>query len=327
MSTRALAKTGLEVTPVALGCWPMAGVTTLGATHADGVATVRAAIDAGINHLDTAYVYGPNGESDRILAEALEGRRDEVVLASKVGVHYGPPGEDSKQEMVTCGRPQKLKAECDELLQRLKTDRVDLLYLHSPDPEVPIAESAGALAELIAEGKTLSAGVSNTQLEQTQEFASACPLSAVQLPYNMLQRDIEQHTLPWCQENDVAVMVYWPLMKGLLAGAMDRSTELAEQDSRRKYPMYQGDEWQQNHDFVEELRAVAADAGVTVAQLVVHWTMHRRGITSVLCGAKRPEQIEETAGAMGFRLNEDQQERIAAAIVARGDAEGKRAFT
>ncbi|QDT68193.1 General stress protein 69 [Planctomycetes bacterium MalM25] len=324
---RPLAETGLKVSPVALGCWPMAGVTTLGASHDSGVATVRAALDAGVSHFDTAYVYGPNGESDRILAEALAGRRDEVVLASKVGVHYETAAPGEKPTMATCGRPEVLKAECDELLRRLKTDRVDLLYLHSPDPDVPIAESAGALAELMAEGKTLCVGASNTQLEQTEAFHAACPLSALQLPYNMLQRDIEERTLPWARDHGVAVMVYWPLMKGLLAGAMGRDHTLDDKDSRRGYPMYQGDEWQRNHDFVEELRMVADDAGVTVAQLVVHWTLFRRGITSVLCGAKRPEQIEETAGAMRFQLNPEQQEAIAGAIVARGEAEGKRSFT
>lgn len=305
----------------------MAGVTTLGASHDAGVATVRAALDAGVNHFDTAYVYGPNGESDRILAEALAGRRDEAVLASKVGVHYEAPAGGGEPTMVTCGRPEVLKGECEELLGRLKTDRIDLLYLHSPDPDVPIAESAGALAELMAEGKTLSVGASNTQLQQTEAFHADCPLSALQLPYNMLQRDIEERTLPWARERGVAVMVYWPLMKGLLAGAMGRDHTLDDKDSRRNYPMYQGEEWRRNQDFIEELRLVAEDAGVTVAQLVVHWTMFRRGVTSVLCGAKRPEQIEETAGAMRFQLTPEQQVAIAGAIVARGEAEGKRSFT
>lgn len=327
VAKRSLGETGLSVTPVALGCWPMAGVTTLGATHESGVATVLAALDAGINHLDTAYVYGPNGESDRILAEALAGRRDDVVLASKVGVHYETPADGGEPTMVTCGRPEVLKRECDDLLGRLKTDRVDLLYLHSPDPDVPIAESAGALAELLAAGKTRSVGVSNTQLDQTKEFAAACPLSAVQLPYNMLQRDIEELTLPWCTEHNVAAMVYWPLMKGLLAGAMDRGRELDEKDSRRKYPMYQGEEWRRNQDFVEVLRSVADEVGVTVPQLVVNWTMSQPGVTSVLCGAKRPEQIRDTAGAMGFELSAAQLQRVEAAIAARGDAAAKRAFS
>ncbi|TWT96028.1 General stress protein 69 [Botrimarina colliarenosi] len=324
---RPLGKTELEVTPVALGCWPLAGVTTLEATHADGVATVLAAIDSGINHLDTAYVYGPNGESDRILAEALAGRRDEVVLASKVGVHYATTDSGGEPEMVTCGHPEQLRQECEELLQRLNTDRVDLLYLHSPDPEVPLADSAGALAELMSEGKTRSVGVSNTQLEQTKEFAAACPLSAVQLPYNMLQRDIEERTLPWCQEQGVAAMVYWPLMKGLLAGKLGRDATLDERDSRRKYPMYQGDEWRRNQDFLDALRAVAEAADVTVAQLAVHWTLSQPGVTSVLCGAKRPEQIRETAAAMRLALSADLAERVAGAIRNRGEAASKRTFT
>ncbi|MEO1495693.1 MAG: aldo/keto reductase [Planctomycetota bacterium] len=318
---------GVEQTlaPVALGCWPMAGVTTLETTHEHGVATVRAAIDFGVNHLDTAYVYGPNGESDRILAEAIEGRRDDLVIASKVGIHY-EPSKDGAAEMTQDARPESLKRECDELLSRLGVERVDLLYLHSPDPEVPVAESAGALAELREAGKTASVGASNCTLPQIQEFAAACPLAAVQLPYNLLQRDIEQETLPWCREHGIGVMVYWALMKGLLAGRMERDHQLQDRDSRRKYPMYQGDEWRKNQDFVDALRRVAEAAGKTVAQVVVNWTMHRPGITAVLCGAKRPEQIEETAGALGWSLTADQLAAIDAAIAARGQAAAKRTF-
>lgn len=323
---RPLGQSGIEVTSVALGCWPMAGVTTLGATHADGVATVLEALESGINHLDTAYVYGPNGESDRILAEALEGRRDEFVLASKVGVHY-ELSADGDPVMVTCGRPEKLRSECDELLQRLKVDQVDLLYLHSVDPEVPVAESAGALAELLKAGKTRAVGASNTQLEQSQEFATACPLSAIQLPYNLLQRDIEKRTIPWAQEQGISLVTYWPLMKGLLAGGIQRQDRLAEEDSRRAYPMYQGEEWQRNHDFVDKLRAISEEAGITVAQLVVNWTLRQAGITSVLCGAKRARQIHETAAAMHWQPNAEQIEKIEQAISERGQAVGKRSFS
>ncbi|TWT48533.1 aldo/keto reductase [Botrimarina hoheduenensis] len=311
--------------PVALGCWPMAGVTTLGATHADGVATVHAALDAGVTHLDTAYVYGPNGESDRILAEALRGRRNEVVLASKVGIHYEADAAGVPQ-MTHDGRPATLRTECETLLQRLGVDSVDLLYLHSPDPSVPIGESAVALAELMAEGKTRAVGASNCTLPQIKEFAAACPLAAVQLPYNLLQRDIEQETLPWCRTNGVAVMVYWALMKGLLAGRLPRDEELDQHDNRRSYPMFQGEEWQRNQDFVEALRAIAQQAGVTVAQLVVNWTMTQPGVTAVLCGAKRPEQIRESAGALGWSLSPAQRVAIDQAIAARGVAAAKRTF-
>ena len=322
---RALGPAGPLVAPVALGCWPMAGVTTLGATHAEGVATVQAALDAGINHFDTAYVYGPNGQSDQILAAALAGRRLEAVIASKVGVHY-EPDEDGQLAMTQDAQPATIRQECETLLKRLDTDYVELLYLHSPDPAVPVADSAGALAELITEGKIRAAGASNCSLEQIEEFAAACPLAAVQLPYNLLQRGIEQQTLPWCREHGVAVVVYWALMKGLLAGRMAKDHKLDERDSRRKYPMYQGQEWRKNQQFVDELRAAAELTGVTVAQLVINWTYSQPGITAVLCGAKRPWQIEESASALGWRLTDEQLRLINQALERRGEAETSRSF-
>lgn len=322
---RQLGKSDLHVTPVALGCWPMAGVTTLDTNHQESIATVHAALDAGVNHLDTAYVYGPNGESDQILRDALQARRSEAILASKVGIHYESIN-GGEPEMTQDGRPETIVRECDAILDRLNTDHVELLYLHSPDPKVPVAESAGAIARLIESGKTLTAGLSNGSLEQIQEFASACPLSAVQLPYNMLQRDIEEQTIPWCLENQVSVIVYWPLMKGLLAGKLKRDHTFAEGDSRTKYPMYQGKEWQRNQDFVDVLRQLAETSGRTVAQIVTRWTLEQPGITSVLCGAKRPWQIEESASALTTPLTDTEHAQIADAISVRGKAESKRLF-
>lgn len=317
---RPLGNSGINVTGVALGCWPIAGVTTLGATEQDGIATVREALDCGVNFLDTAYVYGPEGESERIIAKALDGRQDDVVIATKGGIHY------ENGEMTQDARPATLRAECDESLRRLNVERVELLYLHSPDPAVPIEESAGALRELQQAGKTRSVGASNCSLEQLQAFHAVCPLAAVQLPYNMLQRDIEKRTLPWCREQGVAVTAYWPLMKGLLAGKLPASGELDPDDNRLKYPMYQGEEWVKNQAFVNRLREAAALTDHTVAQLVINWTMHRPGITSVLCGAKRDWQIRETAGASGWSLTGEQQALIDQALAERGEAAAKRTY-
>lgn len=318
---RPLGNTGLFVSPVALGCWPMAGMTTLDTNDADSLAAIQACFELGINHLDTAYTYGPQGESEDLIRRALGSRRDEMIIATKGGIHY------TDGQFVNDARPERLRMECDESLRRLGTDRVDLLYLHAPDERVSIEDSAGALRELMEAGKTRSVGASNCTLEQLQAFQAVCPLAAVQMPYNMLQRDIEHRTIPWCREQGIAVMVYWPLMKGLLAGRLPRDHQLHERDSRRKYPMYQGDEWQRNQDFVDQLRMAAAMSGHTVAQLVVNWTISQSGITCALCGAKRPWQIAETARAMGWSLSDEQRALIVAAIAARGQAAAKRVFS
>jgi aryl-alcohol dehydrogenase-like predicted oxidoreductase len=175
-------------------------------------------------------------------------------------------------------------------------------------------------------GKTRSVGVSNFTVDQMEEFHAVCPITAVQMPYNMLQRDIEQRTIPWCRQRNIAVMIYWPLMKGLFAGKMPAGG-LEERDGRRKLPMYQGEEWQRNQAFVDSLREAAALSGHTVSQLVVNWTISQPGITSALCGAKRPWQIEETSGAMGWSLSPEQLAMIDAALAARGTAAAKRIFT
>ncbi len=320
MELRTLGKTDLRVSPVALGCWPISGMTSIGVNDADSLATLEAALDCGINFLDTAYNYGADGESERLIARALGPRREELVIATKGGLHW-----DAERQRVHDGRPATLKRECEESLQRLGTDRIDLLYLHAPDPAVPVAESAGALAELLAAGKIRAAGASNVSLAQLIEFASACPLTACQPKYNMLQREIEADIVPWCQANHVSLVIYWPLMKGLLAGKLSRNHVFEPADGRAKYPMFQGIEWQKNQDLVDELREIAAAAGKTVAQLVINWTIHRPGITAALCGAKRPDQLRDNAGALGWELTASQQQAIDEALLRRGHAVSRNA--
>lgn len=299
-------------------------MTTADVNDADSIATIHAALDAGATFIDTAYVYGRSGESEHLIGRALAERpqaRAGAVIATKGGIHY-----DASGQQVQDARPATLLRECDESLERLGMDHVELYYLHAPDPNVPVAESAGAIREFLEAGKTASAGASNCTLAQLREFQAACPLAAVQLPYNMLQRDIEQETVPWCLAEGIAVTAYWPLMKGLLAGRLDANAKLDERDSRRKYPQYQGEELDKNQAFVDDLRRIADEAGRTVAQVVINWTIHRPGITSALCGAKRPWQIEETAGAMGWKLTAEQTAAIGRAIAKRGEAAVKRLF-
>jgi len=312
MEFRLLGDTAMRVSTVAFGAWPIAGLTSPGTRDADSLATIRACLDLGINHIDTAFAYGRRGESERLIAQALGSRRDEIVLATKGGIHWDAEGRQAFD-----ASPDTLRRQCEESLRRLATDRVELLYLHAPDPHVPVADSAGALRRLLDEGKTRAVGVSNLNLSQLEEFARECPIAAFQPPYNMLQRDIEADTLPWCRQRGVAVMVYWPLLKGLLAGKLRRD-ESFEGDSRRKYSMFQGDEYQKNLDLVDRLAAIAASAGRTTAELVVAWTIRQPGVTSALCGAKRPDQLRETAGAMRWEWTDEQIAAIDAALAARG---------
>lgn len=312
---RPLGTTGIHVSPVALGCWPIAGMTSLNVNDRDSLATLEACLEIGVNFFDTAYCYGAHGESEKLIAQALGHRRDEIVIATKCGIHWN---ENLKQ--VPDGRPERLRREIDESLQRLNTDRVELLYLHAPDPQTPVTESAGELRRIMESGKARSIGVSNFTLEQLRAFHAVCPITAFQPPYNMLQRQIEADTLPWCREHQVAVCIYWPLMKGLLAGKLTRDHVFQPGDGRLKYPMFHGEEWQKNQDFLDELRGIAAETGHTIAQVVINWTMHQPGITVALCGAKRPDQIRDNAGAMGWKLSSQQFARIDAALARRGAA-------
>lgn len=313
MNYRPLANTGLQISEVALGCWPIAGLTSPGTSDADSIAAIQACFDLGINHLDTAYMYGRSGESERLIARALGNRRNEIVIGTKCGLHWTPTCNQTHD-----ARPATLRRECEESLRRLQTDRVEVLYLHAPDKNVPVSESAGELKRLLDEGKTLAVGASNLTVAQLDEFSAVCPLSAYQPPYNMLVRQIEADVLPWCREHNVAVLVYWPLMKGLLAGKISRDYVFGPDDSRHKYPMFLGDERRKNHDFVDRIQAIARAAGHTVAELVINWTVHQPGITSALCGAKRPDQIRECAGGSGWQLTVEQIAQIDDALAERG---------
>lgn len=300
------------VSPIAMGCWPIAGITSLEVTESNSLATLERAFDSGINFFDTAYCYGYDGESERLIAKALGSRRDQIVIASKGGIHF-----DNRVQQRD-GRPETLRRECEESLRRLQTDWIDLYYLHAPDPATPLVESAEALRRLQESGKVRAVGLSNASLDQLREFHAVCPLSAYQPHYNMLQREIEASQLPWCMAEGIAVCVYWPLLKGLLSGRLARDQQFDPRDGRRKYPMFSGEEWVKNQDFLDRLRPLEAETGRTLAQIVLNWTIQRPGITVALCGAKRPDQIEDNAAAMTWKLTPEQIARIDAAIAERG---------
>ncbi len=308
-----LGKSELQVSRIGLGLWPIAGMTTLDVNEHDSLDTIRAALALGINFFDTAHCYGADGVSERLLGQALKDCRDHAVVATKCGVHW-----DQNLARVNDASPERLRFEFEESLRRLKMDYVDLLYLHSPDRVTPIEQSAATMAEFLKSGTTKTVGLSNASLDETERFHSVCPIAAVQPRYNMFQREIEADLVPWCQERGIAIVGYWPLMKGLLSGKIRRGHQFDPKDKRLTYPIFQSPQWDRAQDLIDDLHQIAEEMGVTIAQLVVAWTIAQPGITATLCGAKRAWQIEETGAALQICLSAEVLERIDSAILKSG---------
>ena len=309
----------LTLPGLALGCWPLAGVTRPGVTRQAAIETVAAAIDHGITHLDTAYCYGENGESEKAIAQAAQGRRNEVTIASKCGIHW----QAGKKQTVD-GRPETIIREAKESLLRLQADTIDLLYLHTPDPKIPIKESAGALRRLLDEGVVRAVGLSNGNVEECKLFAETCPLTACQRHFNMLQQEIRPALLPYCKSEQIAMVTYWPLIKGLLTGRMERNQVFQKTDSRHKYLMFRGEEFQKNLDFVDTIRSLATQQNMDLVSLVLAWTMAQEGITTVLFGATSAKQVAANAKALNCRLDGSIIQAINDAIQQRGLVLGSR---
>lgn len=309
---RKIPGTELEISPVSMGCWPIAGISSLEVNDIDSQATIEAALEMGVNHFDTAYSYGYEGQSDRLLQRVLKGQYDRVVISSKVGSHY-----TSDRTRVIDSDPQRLAQQLEEIRQRLAIDCIDLLYLHAPDRKTPIEKVAEAFADWRAKGWIRHACLSNATAEETRRFGSIEPLALLQPYFNMLQQEEVEGLRPVACEQNIGIACYWPLMKGLLAGKLLRDHVFHPADRRLTYPIYQGDEWQKNQDFMDRIRAMAKELGWSVPRFVIRWTMDQPGITTVLCGAKRPDQIAESAEAMESSLPVEVMQVIDAAIAER----------
>lgn len=292
---------------VILGLWPIAGVTTIGVTERDAEATIGAAIDRGITCFDTAFSYGYGGESDRLLGKAIRGDRNRFAVIGKVGQRW-----DSNQRRVIDGSPKTLIADAQTSLRRMGIDNFDLLMLHCPDPNVPIEQSAAAIASLKDRGLCKQVGLCNANPSHRQAFATEVRCAAVQCPLNLMQRQSLDSLIPDCVAADCEVHVYWTLMKGLLSGRISRNHQFLDGDSRPRYEIYQGESRRRAHEVLDRMRRVAEQSALTIAQLSIGWALSQTGVTAALVGARRPEQIIETAGSTP--LDEDIVKRIDAIV-------------
>ena len=301
METTRLGMTDLQVSPIAFGTWQLGGEWGQFDEH-DAIAAIRHARELGINLFDTAQAYG-FGASERLLGHALgeelNHHRDDVVIATKGGLRMTDEGmvRDSSASWLRSGVEQSLRA--------LGVEHIDLYQVHWPDPDVPLAETAGALQQLVDEGKIRHVGVSNYSTTEMAAFARARPVETLQPAYHLFRPEIEADIAPYALEHDIGVLIYGPLAHGLLSGTMDEDTTFAEDDWRRQSPLFHGDAFRRNLETVRELDGFARERGRSVSQLAIAWTLANPAVDVAIVGARRATHIEGSVGAADFDLSED----------------------
>ncbi len=306
MKTTTLGRSGLKVSRIAFGTWQLGG--DWGQFDEDAaVAAIRRARELGVNFFDTAQAYG-FGASEAILGKALRDElsrdRDELVIATKGGLRQTDSG------LVRDASPDWLRRGVDASLTALGIDHIDLYQVHWPDPVVPAAETAGALADLIVEGKIGHVGVSNYNSAQMAEFSAALPVETLQPPYHLFRREIEDEVLPYCLDNNIGVLVYGPLAHGLLTGTMSVHTAFEDGDWRGTSNVFRGGTYRRNLATVRALEKFAANRDITVSQLAIGWTLANPAVHVAIVGARQVGHIEDSLRAVDISLTDTDLDEI-----------------
>ena len=310
MQKRLLGDSGLEVSAIALGTWAMGGaVETWGRVDdRESIAAIHQALDLGINLVDTAPIYGL-GHSEEIVGKVIQGRRSEVLVATKCGLLFPKSSDELPPRCLSRG---SILRECEDSLRRLRTDVIDVYQCHWPDPETHIRETMDALTTLLEQGKVRAIGLSNFSCEQMTAAREFGPVHCLQPPFSMLQLRAAEDLIPYCVEHRIGVLAYSPLSKGLLTGKFDKDSRF--EGIRSQDPEFLGERYRRNLGIVDQLGKIAAGYDKTVTQLVINWTASFRGVTAPIVGAKRPSQVVENAGGMGWTIGEEDRARIDAIV-------------
>jgi aryl-alcohol dehydrogenase-like predicted oxidoreductase len=301
---RVLGRSDLSVGALGLGCMSMSDVYGPGDAE-EATVTINRAVEAGVTLFDTADIYGAT-TNEELVGKALAPHRDKVVLATKFGIRldggYPPRGVN--------GRPEYVHSACDASLQRLGTDHIDLYYQHRPDPDVPIEETVGAMAELVAAGKVRHLGLSEASADTIRRAAAVHPIAALQSEWSLWSRDIEDEIVPLCRELGIGIVPYSPLGRGMLTGTVTSADELDEQDFRRTMPRFAGDALAHNLTLVDEVKAVAVKHGATPAQVALAWVLAHGDDVVPIPGTKRVRYLEDNLGALDVILDPDDLARL-----------------
>ena len=305
MKTRRLGSRGLEVSAVGLGCMGMSEF--YGAIDEDeAVATIHRALELGVTLIDTADIYGPF-TNERLVGRAIAGRRDKVVLATK----FGNVRREDGSWVGIDGRPEYVHSACDASLKRLGVEHIDLYYQHRVDKKVPIEETVGAMAELVQAGKVRHIGLSEASPETIRRAHAVHPITALQTEYSLWSRDPEERLLPTVRELGIGFVAYAPIGRGFLSGRFRSPDDVGDEgDFRSRHPRFQGDNFRRNRELVERLEALAAEKGVTPAQLALAWVLHQGDDIVPIPGTKRRTYLQENVAAVEIELSQEDLARI-----------------
>ncbi len=317
MQTRKLGRQGLEVSALGLGCMGMSDFYG-SRDEAESIATINRALDLGVTFLDTADMYGV-GANEALVGRVVRARREWVVVATKFGNVRGADGSFRGVN----GHPDYVRQACDASLKRLGLDVIDLYYQHRVDPNVPIEDTVGAMAELVAAGKVKYLGLSEASPATIRRAHAVHPISALQTEYSLWSRDPEEELLPTVRELGIGFVPYSPLGRGFLTGQFASPDDLDTGDSRRNHPRFQGEAFARNLELVTAIKAMASDKGCTPAQLALAWVLAQGDDVVPIPGTKRRTYLEENLGALDIALDKTELQRIDKALP-RGAAAGQR---